>query len=448
VAIDPTHLPVFALSAFLVVGSVCGQAAPTREPALVDAAVAGRVINIDSFPRGPGETHDAPRFNRAVAAMQEGDVLQLNAATTYSIRSPIRGWRSNTTLAGADWTSVMKVESPGLTLIHVVGLTGFALRDLKLEGLATSNIPGNDGIAFVDVTHSRIANVRVDSFPWQGIVVGGSSHHNTLDTITVSNVQDARSGTGVLLWGNTVHDNVVSNVTAFNNRIGVSLNYAHHNTVTNVTAHDNTSIGFTLDGIEPGQGARFNTIGKVVANRNGSIVNFYGGVYLGNNSHGNTFESISCSDNASNGLYLNGGSTNTFASITVLGNKANGVRNYYGGRPDSEVSGNRNRFGTEHLNVQDNHEHGIFIQHGDALTIGNPAAVSTSQENSGAGIYLSREVTNTSVHTLHARSNAGVGVYTQPGGKPLSNQFHLTHSSGNRAGDYVWGTPVHEVGTW
>jgi hypothetical protein len=46
------------------------------------------------------------------------------------------------------------------------------------------------------------------------------------------------------------------------------------------------------------------------------------------------------------------------------------VQDYYGGRPDGEFSADRNRFGTANLKMFGNQEHGVFVQHGDRLTIG------------------------------------------------------------------------------
>jgi hypothetical protein len=69
----------------LVLAARCGDEQSTVRPADVDPprgnpVTAGAVRSIDAFPRLPGETQqdDGPRFNRAIAAMHEGEVLQLS----------------------------------------------------------------------------------------------------------------------------------------------------------------------------------------------------------------------------------------------------------------------------------------------------------------------------------------------------------------------------------
>lgn len=148
----------------------------------------------------------------------------------------------------------------------------------------------------------------------------------------------------------------------------MSLNFAHHNRIGRVVANDCSSIGFTLDGIGPGEGATYNIIENVVALRNGYKVNFYGGIYCGNYSEYNKFYKVVCNNNYSSGVH-NRANNNIYQSIVCDENGWWGFRN----------RGNGNLIGTKKVICNNNQKNGIHLEEGMKNQVGNQRSVNQGE---------------------------------------------------------------------
>lgn len=399
--------------------------------------VTGVTININSYPRLSGETDDQPRISRACAALQDGDILQLNEAT-YSLVSgtSITGLKSGITIQGVSWNTVLKVNKSTFFIpFPMSGLTGVTIKNLKIQGYGSTAVAGSDLIRLNDCSYCELSSLRLQSFPWNGIGLGGTATNNTISGITVTNGH----GAGLILYGGNVHHNTVNNITAQYNGIGISLNYAHDNTIGTVVCVDNRCSGFALDGIGSTEGAHNNTISSITAERNGydgtgytGGGGAYGGLYIGNGgTYGNVITSVTSSNNYNAGICVRGAHDNTIHSITTIENDLNGIR---------LVNGNNNWFGDEFLNTHNNGQRGISLEGGSGTKVGRLAHTNNTQWNTGHGIYVGPSVTNSYIYHLYSQGNLGTGVYVAAGGTAWSNQFNEVNSTGNPAGNYYWGT--------
>ncbi len=355
-------------------------------------------ININAFPRIGSEEDDVLRFERALLALPEGGNLRLNPNETYVFNKEVRGWKNSMTLEGSGWTTVIETKAP-VCGIRIKNKVGIILKNFKLKGYGVSGFSNNTSIILDSSTNCQLLNLRADSFAAQGIVLGGTSKHNSLKGITVTNCQDANRGCGVLLYGGEVSENYITDITASWCRIGVSLNFAHRNKIGRVVANDCSSIGFTLDGIGPGEGATYNIIENVVALRNGYKVNFYGGIYCGNYSEYNKFNKVVCNNNYSSGVH-NRANNNIYQSIVCNENGWWGFRN----------RGNGNLIGTKRVICNNNQKNGIHLEEGMKNQVGNKRSENQANYNKGNGIYISASSDSNRIERIQLIGNLLEGL--------------------------------------
>jgi Right handed beta helix region len=355
-----------------------------------------RHLDIESFPRRRGEHDDTGRLNRALDALPRGGLLTLGP-DTYTISANLR-WKSDITVAGAGDPTVLRVAVSNVNGVHLVGRTNVAVRSLTITGTGPGSGTGS-GVILTDCTGCRLDDVTVDGFEHQGVVLGGRSTRNSLHRISSHNTRKAAAGTGVLLYGQDVAHNVLDEIYATGNRIGVSLNAAHDNQVGRVIAHDNEQLGFTIDGIGPGEGGTRNTVHSVIAHRNSSAAtNWLGGVYLGNESNENVIDSIVCADNRGIGVYIRAsrcvvgkvitlssaveglriwGHHNSVEQVISAHNATDGVRLY---QADDNLLGNVQTFGNGGTGVRILGRRNT-VSH--ASVTGNPTGIVTEPDSPG-----------------------------------------------------------------
>ena len=339
------------------------SAGPAKEPANRPH------LDIESFPRQPGEHDDTARLNRALDALPRGGTLALRAAT-YTISANLR-WKSDITVVGTGDPTVLRVAATNVNGINLVGLTNVEIRALTITGTGPGSGTGS-GVILTDCTHCRLDDLTVDGFEHQGVVLGGRSTRNYLRRIRSHNTRKSTAGTGVLLYGLAVSHNFLDEIYATGNRIGVSLNAAHDNEIGSVIAHDNEQIGFTIDGIGPGEGGRRNTVHSVIAHRNSSpATNWLGGVYLGNESNENVIDSIICADNRGIGVYIRA-SRCLVGKVITLCSPVEGLR----------IWGHHNS--VEQVISTDNGADGVRLYQSDDNLLGNVQ----SSGNRGTGIRI------------------------------------------------------------
>lgn len=177
-----------------------------------------------------------------------------------------------------------------------------------------------------NVSNSLFENIKITNVLNKGIVLNGNSENNIFNNIDVRGCV-SETGAGISLHGANVINNKLNNITANENRIGITLNNASYNTLMNITCNDNTDMGFTIDGIEPNTGGLYNVITNITCNNNGKVGSNYGGIYVGNASSYNTFKNVICNNNANTGIKLLSAtklSGNIVDGFIVDGNK-NGI---------------------------------------------------------------------------------------------------------------------------
>jgi hypothetical protein len=419
-------------------GIVAGKELPdnNKDQKLMSMVTTMSVININSFPRDSGETDDQPRINRALATMVSGDILQFNTATYSLVSSTTAGTlKSGITIQGTGTGTIFKVNNSGWYIpFYLNNLNNVTLKDFKIVGYGTAAIAGADLIQVNNSSYCTLEDIVLNSFPWNGLSLGGTANNNSLTGIGAA----TGHAVGIILYGASVHHNTLDNSTAYYCGIGMSINAAHDNTVGTVITNFNRCTGFALDGILTNQGAYNNTIANLTATDNGyngagysGGAAAYGGLYLGNSgTYGNVITLVNSSNNQNSGVCINTAHNNGIYTGTFSGNDLHGVR---------IKAGSSNWIGSVGLTCNSNTQHGISVE-GGLNWYSNCSTGGQSSYNGWSGIYLNPASDSNVIKKLFANSNGGYGAYVLAGS--TGNTFYQLSASGNTTGQTFWGSPV------
>jgi parallel beta-helix repeat protein len=282
------------------------------------------------------------------------------------------------------------------------GIWGSALSDF-IQYMDTSNtVDGKPVYYWLDKQN--------DTVPSNAGYVGIVNSTN----ITVKNILTQKNGQGVLFA--YTDDSRIENVTASNNRYGISLYSSSNNNLTGNTANSNTEWGIYLDS------SRGNYITNNTCTYNGFPSGNYDGIGLKYYSDDNTIVNNNCSSNGWAGIYLGEYSSTNNVTNNTCTNNTEGIQLWKAS--DNVLTNNKvsdNDYGV-YLeisnnnmltnNTASNNDNGIYLEDSNNnWIIGNDLL-----DNQGlvfSGIHLDSDSWSTVIHFNNIVGNVVYGVYNE-----------------------------------
>ncbi len=263
-------------------------------------------------------TDDQEKINTAINDLPAtgGAVYLLEG--TYNISTTLLGEETevgivldsnhnNTALIGTGKGTVLKVVSGASTTLYVINgqdANGILISQLMIDGNSKAGGDNYRGIAFNNVSYSKIDKVWVENMHFNGMYLDNTSH------TTVSNNNAQGNGyDGIRIFGS---NNTVSNNNAQGNTDYGILLIGHNNIISNNNVQDNTT----------GYGIYVSDSYNTISNNN--VQGNTEGIHLQSSSN-SIISNNNVQGNSSHGIFLSDSSNNTVSNNNVQGNTRQGI---------------------------------------------------------------------------------------------------------------------------
>jgi len=374
-------------------------------------------------------------FNLTNVTLVAGDVV-VNSGASFRIHdSPSTMWlNGNWTISGfvniTNTTVRMNGTSDGQVGINVTSTGWLIVND-------SSNITNGDTAAaeFFFVVNSGSNFSMEDSYlsecGWadtvnqRGLEIDttmdifrGNTLINNFNGLTLYSdnniIEDivANSNTLGMYWY-YAHNNNMTNVTANSNTVGIHIDYSDNNQIRNITTSSNTDDGFYLD-----SGSEYNNISDIAAIGNTDV-----GVYVSGGA--SNFTNINTQNN-DEGMYMNAGSWTLYYNNIYSANNTYGVAIYYS-----------NNHKITNLSAIEN-DYGVWIRSNSDYNIVDDSTISKSNI---AGIWFESTSSDPDNNTIYnCIINNSVNFHIDQD-EPIENYLNTSQTTATNimGGNYIGG---------